>query len=181
MMARVGGAGIYFRPTAAPAELTRSEGPYGLVRMDVPGDKSRVWLQGKEALIYAEISQMLQALTAEDEPIFTYPAIPGFYYLADRPNATGFNHVFPGMASPAELEVMVRQLERVNFIVWDDAGAHYWVTPGDNAPVTEYIRTNFRIDRFAGQYAILSRRAVVNWGEPLSYWLPGQEPWNLGQ
>jgi|GEM_PF-6248223 len=181
MIARVGGAGPYFRPPAAPSELTRPEGPYGLMRMDVPGDSSRVWLPGKDALIYAEISKLLQELTAEDEPIFTYPAIPGFYYLANRPNATAFNHVFPGMASPTEQREMVRQLERVNFVVWDDAGAHYWVNPGDNAPVTEYIRTHFRIDRFVGQYAILSRRAVANWGEPLYYWLPGQEPWNAWQ
>jgi hypothetical protein len=169
---RLDGAGPLFRPVATAEELTRPEGPYGLVRLSVEGDRSGLWLPGKEGLVYQKIADHLVAETAPGEPIFTYPAIPGFYYLANRPNATGFNHLFPGMASPAEQLEMVRQLERVNFIVWDDGGAHYWVHPGDNAPVTEYIRTNFRIELFVGPYAILSRRAVVNWGEPLPYFLP---------
>ncbi len=169
---RLEGSAPIFRPAAGTVELASPEPPYGLVRMDVPGDTSGVWLAAKDALIYQQIAEHLSAETMPGEPIFTYPAIPGFYYLANRPNATGFNHVFPGMASPAEQLEMVRQLERVNFIVWDDGGAHYWVHPGDNAPVTEYIRTHYRIELFVGPYAILSRRAVANWGEPLPYFLP---------
>jgi hypothetical protein len=69
---------------------------------------------------------------------------------------------------------MVRELERVNYVIWDDAGAHFWVWPGVNAPVTEYIRSNYRIERFVGQYAILSRQAVVDWGEVLYYPLPDE-------
>jgi hypothetical protein len=172
IFSRIDGAGALFRPAASPGELTRPEGPYGLLRLDTPGDRARVWVPGKDALHYMEIAQMLQDKTVPGEPIFTYPAIPGFYYLADRPNATGFNHVFPGMASPPEQLEMVRQLERVNYVIWDDAGAHFWVQPGDNAPVTEYIRTNYRIERFVGPYAVLSRQAVRDWGEPLHYPLP---------
>jgi hypothetical protein len=170
--ARIAGANVFFRPAAPPAELTRPEGPYGLLPLDVPGDAGRVWLPAKDALVYETIVDALREATAEGEPIFAYPAMPGFYYLADRPNATAFNHLFPGMASPAAQQEMVRQLERVRFVVWDDGGAHFWVKPGDNAPVTEYLRTHFRIERFAGPYAILSRRAVDAWGEPLAYDLP---------
>jgi len=112
---------------------------------------------------------LLQEKTAPGEPIFTYPAIPGFYFLSDRPNATPFNHLFPGMASPSDQRDIVRQLEQVRYVVWDDGGAHYWVNPGDNAPITEYIRTHFRVERFIGPYAVLSRDAQ---GPALSYFPP---------
>ena len=178
VFARVEYAGAFFRPVAAPAELTRAEGPYGLLRLDVPGDEGKVWLPGKEALQVQEIVELLQAKTAPGEPIFAYPAVPGFYYLADRPNPTPFNHLFPSMADEEEQAEMVRALERVRYVIWDDAGAHLWVWPGLYEPVTEYIRLNYRIERFVGQYAILSRQAVIDWGEPLYYYVPGREPWN---
>jgi hypothetical protein len=186
VFARVEYAGQFFRPVAAQEELTRREGPYGLLRLDVPADgqagqaphglaPAGVWLPGKDALVYREIVAMLQERTAPDEPIFAYPAIPGIYYLAERRNPTPFDHLFPGMASDGDELEMVRRLEGVNYIVWDDAGAHFWVWPGVNAPVTEYIQNNFRIERFVGQYAILSRRAVIDWGEILYYPLPTTE------
>jgi len=165
-------AGQFFRPVAAPEELTRREGPYGLLRLNVDADEGRVWLPGKDALMYQEMVSFLHSRTTLGEPIFAYPAIPGIYYLAARWNPTPFDHLFPGIASDADQREIVRQLERVNYIVWDDAGAHYWVTPGVNAPVTEYIVNNFRIERFFGQYAVLSREAVIDWGEPLYYPLP---------
>ena len=64
---------------------------------------------------------------------------------------------------------MVQQLESVRYVIWDDGGAHYWVHPGDNAPITEYIRTNFRVERFVGDYVVLSRDAT---GPALPYFLP---------
>ncbi|HET7769712.1 MAG TPA: glycosyltransferase family 39 protein [Chloroflexota bacterium] len=178
VFARVEYAGQFFRPMAAPAELTRPEGPYGLLRLNVPGDSGNVWLPGKEAQQYHEIAALLAEKTAPGEAIFAYPAVPGFYYLTNHPNPTPFNHLFPSMADDAEQQEIARALEGVRYIIWDDAGAHLWVWPGLYAPVTEYIRLNFRIERFVGQYAILSRQAVIDWGEPLYYWIPGQEPWN---
>ncbi|HEU5316281.1 MAG TPA: hypothetical protein VFX49_09245 [Chloroflexota bacterium] len=175
LFARVEYGGQFFRPAARPEELTRREGPYGLLRLDVANDESHLWLPGKEALDYQEIAQMIGLRTAPGEPIFAYPAIPGFYYLTGRHNPTKFNHLFPGIASEAEQAEMVRQLERVNYVIWDDAGAHFWVWPGVNAPLTEYIRTTYRIERFVGQYAILSRQAVIDWGEVLYYPLPGTD------
>ena len=178
VFARVEYGGQFFRPVAAPAELTRPEGPYGLLRMNVRGDEGSVWLPGKEALQYREIAALIEEKTAPGEAIFAYPAIPGFYYLTDRPNPTPFNHLFPSMADDEQQAEIVRALERVRYVIWDDAGAHLWVWPGLYEPVTEYIRLNFRIERFVGQYAILSRQAVLDWGEPLYYYVPGKEPWN---
>ena len=101
----------------------------------------------------------LRQNTAPDEPIFTYPAIPGFYFLADRPNATRFNHLFGGMASESDQEVMVAQLEAVRYIVWDNRGAQTWARPGDNPRLTEYIHAHFGAERLLGIYTILSRQA----------------------
>ncbi len=153
--------------TAAPAENGR------LVALPLPGDGGRLRAPAADVRAIQEVVALLQQKTAPGEPIFAYPAIPGFYFLADRPNATRFNHLFRGMASPAEQEAMVRQLERVRYVVWDDGGARFWVQPGDNAPVTEYIRTHFRIERLIGPYAVLVRAAEADgWALELPYYLP---------
>jgi hypothetical protein len=133
----------------------------GLVQRYVQLTPSRagasVWAPADQARPIQEVVDFLRQHTAPGEPIFTYPAIPGFYFLADRPNATRFNHVFGGMASPRDQEEMVAQLEAVRYVVWDDRGAHSWVRPGDNARLTEYIHAHFRVERVLGIYTILSR------------------------
>lgn len=133
------------------------------------GAGTAVSAPAEQARPIGEVVEFLRQRAAPGEPIFAYPAIPGFYYLADRPNATRFNHLFAGMASPEEQREMVRQLEAVRFVVWDDHGAHHWVQPGDNAPVTEYIRTHFRVEQVIGLYTILVREGR---GPELPYFLP---------
>ena len=120
-----------------------------LAPLDLPHG-GRVWMREAEAEPVQEVVDLLMARTAPGEPVFTYPAIPGFAYLADRPAATRYLHLFPGMAPADEQESLVQQLEGVRYVVWDDGGAHYWVRPGDNALVTEYVRTRFRVERFIG-------------------------------
>jgi hypothetical protein len=136
--------------------------------LELPGG-GRVWMKEADAVPISEVVEMLQAKTGPGEAVFTYPAIPGFTYLADRPAATRYLHLFRGMAADADQEEMVRQLADVQYVVWDDGGAHFWVQPGDNAPVTEYVRQNFRVERFIGPYAVLSRDAA---GPYLSYTVP---------
>jgi hypothetical protein len=116
-----------------------------------------VYLEADEARPILEAVALVREATAPGEPIFAYPADPGFYYLADRPNPTRFNHLFAGMATPAEQEEVVRQLEAVRCVVWDYPGSLSSVHPGDNAPLTEYIRTHFYVQGVAGPYAVLTR------------------------
>jgi hypothetical protein len=146
---------------APPAEThAATDGARGRIEpIDLPEGRGQVWLPAGDAEVVEELVGMLHAKTAPGEPIFTYPSIPGIYYLADRPNATRFNHLFPGFASPPEQDEMVSQLETVRYVVWDDGASHYWVRPGDNLPVTEYIQTHFRVERFIGPYAVLARDA----------------------
>lgn len=131
------------------------------VPLTPPGGGTPVRASADQARPIQEVVELLRRRTLPGEPIFAYPAIPGFYYLADRPNATRFNHLFAGMASPAEQQEIARQLAGVRFVIWDDAGAHHWVQPGDNAPVTEYIRAHFRVEGVIGLYTILAREDGV--------------------
>ena len=116
-----------------------------------------VYLEADEARSILEAVALVREATAPGEAIFVYPTSPGFYYLADRPNPTRHNHLFAGMAAPAEQQEMVRQLEAVRCVVWDYPGSITAVHPGDNAPLTEYIRTHFYVRGVAGPYAILTR------------------------
>jgi hypothetical protein len=155
----------------AAAAGTANQNAGGVVPVDLPDGSGRVWVPARQGDVLNAAAALLREKTAPGEAIFAYPAIPGFYYLADRPNATRFNHVFRGMATFEDQEQMVRQLEQVRYILWDDGGARYWVVPGDNPIVTEYIRTHFGIDQFVGPYALLSREAL-EYSMPLPYFLP---------
>ena len=68
-----------------------------LAPLDLPRG-GRVWMREADAEPVQEVVELLMARTAPGEPVFTYPAIPGFAYLADRPAATRYLHLFPGMA-----------------------------------------------------------------------------------
>jgi len=143
------------------AALSPSPGPVPrYVPLTPPQGDASVWAPEDQARPIQEVVDFLRQNTAPDEPIFTYPAIPGFYFLADRRNATRFNHLFRGMASQSDQEEMVAQLEAVRYIVWDNRGAQTWARPGDNPRLTEYIHAHFRVERVLGIYTILSRHAA---------------------
>jgi hypothetical protein len=153
------------------AALSPSQGPVPrYVPLTPPQGDASVWAPDDQARPIQEVVDFLRQNTAPDEPIFTYPAIPGFYFLADRPNATRFNHLFRGMASQSDQEEMVAQLEAVRYVVWDNRGAQTWARPGDNPRLTEYIHAHFGAERLLGIYTILSRQAKA----PLSEMI-GQE------
>ena len=121
------------------------------------GHELHVWGVADEVRPVLGVVELLRRHTEPGEPVFVYPAVPGIYYLADRPNATRFNHLFAGMASPADQEEMVSQLERVRWVVWDEADVYNWVRPGDNAPVMRYLHEHFRTAQRIGPYVVLSR------------------------
>jgi hypothetical protein len=150
---------------AAPREEMGVRAGGHLVPLVVPigGTELRVWAVADEVRPVLGVVELLRNHSAAGEAIFVYPALPGIYYLADRPNATRFNHLFAGMAGPADQEEMVRQMEGVRWVVWDDADVYNWVKPGDNAPVMRYLYENFRTAQRMGPYVVLSRTGE---GEP---------------
>jgi hypothetical protein len=150
---------------AAPREdsVTWAGGYLAPLVVPAGGGELRVWAMAGEIGPVLGVLNLLKHQSEPGEPIFVYPALPGIYYLADRPNATRFNHLFAGMASAADQEAMVRQLERVRWVVWDEADVYNWVKPGDNAPVMRYLHENFRTAQRIGPYVMLSRDGQ---GEP---------------
>jgi hypothetical protein len=103
-----------------------------------------------------------RARSAPGEPIFVYPTLPMFYFLADRPNPTRFGHVYPGAATSDEQLEMINTLEalRVRYVVWDQ----YWVSEwgGDrryllNRPLTDYLLRTYRTETMVGPFHILAR------------------------
>jgi hypothetical protein len=148
-------------PIAAHASTAHAAGEEAEVEtaaaLPPPLFEPEVWAMADEARPIMGVVELLRNHSEPGEPIFAYPAIPGIYYLADRPNATRFNHLFAGMASPADEEEMVRQLERVQWVVWDDEGVYTWVRPEDNAPVMTYLREHFGTSQKIGPYVVLRR------------------------
>ncbi len=104
--------------------------------------------------------EFVRAGTEPNEPLFAYPAVPLFNFLADRPNPTRFDHFFPGALTPEDLHDVIHRLEtaRPRYVLWDHAGVNYWSTGLTNSPLSDYIwRCYEQVANFT-PYLILERR-----------------------
>lgn len=132
-----------------------------IVSLDVPG--ADVLVPSNTRWAIGGTAHYLRERTAPGEPIFVYPTLPMFYYLADRPNPTRFGHAYPGVATPAEVEEMIATLEarRVRYLVWDQFWVNEWGL-GDrhllNKPLTDYLLATYQTEVSIGSYHILARR-----------------------
>jgi hypothetical protein len=111
---------------------------------------------------FGDVVAYIQARTTEQEPIFVYPTLPLFYYLTDRPNPTRFDHIYPGAATPAELEQLIETLEtrRVRYVIWDQFWVEEWSAVGradQNAPLTDYLLKTYKTEALLGPFHILRR------------------------
>ena len=130
------------------------------VPLDVPGASILTPVISRDAI--GGVAHYLRRQTAPGEPIFVYPTLPMFYYLADRPNPTRFGHVYPAAATPDEQREMIATLEaqQVRFVVWDQYWVDEWGRDGKyllNKPLTDYLLTTFRTERMIGPFHILVR------------------------
>jgi hypothetical protein len=128
--------------------------------LDVPGASILTPVSSRDAI--GGVAHYLQQQTAPGEPIFVYPTLPMFYYLADRPNPTRFGHVYPAAATLDEQREMIAALEarQVRFVVWDQYWVDEWGRDGKhllNKPLTDYLLTTFRTQRMIGPFYILIR------------------------
>lgn len=104
--------------------------------------------------------EYVQAGTAPGEPFLAYPVVPLFYFLADRPNPTRFNHFIAGALTPADMQQTIDDLERARprYILWDHSSAHYFKTDRTNRPISDYIWGCYdQVANFT-PYLILERR-----------------------
>lgn len=141
--------------------VDRADRPY-------PGPASYAPVQIERAGVLAPpyvaepLTSLIRAIeqrTAPGEPIFAFPAIPMVYYLADRPNATRFNHFLPGLASAAEEADSIRALDQrdVRLVVIEPSFEASWLRESDYRPLRDTLRERFRHAQTIGPYEIWIR------------------------
>lgn len=99
----------------------------------------------------------VQTRARPGEPIFVYPSSPLVYVLAERPNATRFDHLNPGAATALELEQVIADLQRANVqtVVISEFWTQAWGQSGANEPLQAWIDHNFvQVARY-GSYRVL--------------------------
>jgi hypothetical protein len=85
------------------------------------------------------------------------------YVISNRPNPTRFAHLYPGAASPDELNHVIAILadSPVRVVVVSDAALSFWGPPAANAPLETYLGQMYRdVARF-GEYRVLTRVSVL--------------------
>jgi len=124
----------------------------------VPSAAGVIVTDEQSATLLAAI-RFVQAHTAPGEPIFVYPSSPLVYVAVERPNPTRFSHLYPGAASPEELQSIIATLERtpVRVVVVSGEELAFWGPPAGNEPLEEYLSQSYgEIARF-GPYRVLLR------------------------
>jgi hypothetical protein len=104
-------------------------------------------------------ARFVAANTAPDESIFVYPTSPLVYVLAGRANPTRFDHLYPGAASPADLDAVIAALEHapVDVVVVSESDLAFWGAPLDNAPLESYLAATYHEIAEFGPYRVLRR------------------------
>ena len=85
--------------------------------------------------------RFVQAGTPPGQPFFAYPAVPMFYFLAERPNPTRFDHVIPGALTPDDRQHMIRDLDtrKPRYVLWVHGGVVYWGTDPTDRDLSDYV------------------------------------------
>jgi hypothetical protein len=109
-----------------------------------------------------ELTSLIDAvreMTALGEPIFVYPTSPLIYVLAERPNATRYEHLYPHTIPREELIRLVQALEqtRVQTVVVSTYSLLTEQSTEGNEIVEEYLMTHFKESWRSAQYKILQR------------------------
>jgi hypothetical protein len=95
-------------------------------------------------------------ITQPGEPIFVYPSSPLIYVMADRPNPTRFAHLYPGAATPDQLQQVISTLATVRVAVVNGSDMQYWGPAASNQPLETYLANNYQeVGRF-GDYRVLA-------------------------
>jgi hypothetical protein len=79
------------------------------------------------------------------------------YVLAERPNPTRYDHLYPGAASPAEVQRVIQQLAGVRVVVTSDFWPPFFGPPGDNAPLEAFLRERYHEVAQDGPYHVLEQ------------------------
>ncbi len=148
--------------TRQPGEPLRLTTPH-YVPLDLPG--VHVYETVDFAWKYQQLAAYIWRHTQPGDRVFVYPAAPLLYYLVDRPNATRFNHIFPGLLSPADERESVERLASAPaaYVIWDRFGAEYWLKPTDYPALTGYIREHYEPADSIGGFDLLRRKTTTDY------------------
>jgi hypothetical protein len=145
---------LVVRDSAGTFTLTTAR----LSSLDLPG--ARVSELEEFVGKYQALADFFRTNSAPSDRIFVYPAVPLLYYLVDRPNATRFNHIFPGLLTPEDERETIERLwsTPAAFVVWDVFGADYWGKPGMYQALTDFIWEWYEPVADIGGFAVLRLR-----------------------
>jgi hypothetical protein len=102
------------------------------------------------------VAAELRARTSPGEPIFVFPAAPMIYYLADRPNATRYNHFLPGLATVEDEHKAIREIQErsVRVVVLEPTFELAWLRETDYPELRYFLRSEFDFSDEFGPYEI---------------------------
>jgi hypothetical protein len=111
------------------------------------------------ALPLDAVAETVRARTRDGEPIFVFPAAPMLYYLAERPNATKYNHFLPGLASLEQEHEVVRVLDErdVRLVILEPAFEFLWLREPDYPELRAFLRSQFSLTSRIGPYEVWTR------------------------
>jgi hypothetical protein len=140
---------------AAPTLLSRVE-YLALAGQSIGGVEAPATTAAEISGVVADVEHR----TAPGEPIFVYPTSPLLYVLAQRPNATRFDHLNPGAANAAQIEQVIVDLEaaHVQLVVISEYWRGVQGDPGPNTPLERWIDTRFAEVARHGTYRVLLAR-----------------------
>ena len=130
---------VYWRYVTITHADPRSPTPPPYVDLDL--ERAPVRLPEHIAASVRGAVQYVQAGTPPGAPFFAYPVDPLFNFLADRPNPTRFNHFIAGALTPADLDEVIRDLDRAKprYVLWDHGGVVYFKSDLTNRPLSDYL------------------------------------------
>ena len=113
----------------------------------------------KQANSLIAAARFVASNTAPGEPIFVYPTSPLIYVMSDRPNATRFSHLYPGAASPSELQAVIQILgsRPVRLVVVSEADLLFWGPPAKNALLETYLTEHYHLVASFNEYQVFAR------------------------
>jgi hypothetical protein len=130
-----------------------------LVTLDGMGAANGLLVSPAQGQELTSLIDAVREMSAPGESIFVYPTSPLIYVLADRPNPTRFEHLYPHTIPMAELSRMVQGLEqaRVQIVVVSTYSLLAEQSTAGNEIVEKYLATHFQESWRTAQYQILQR------------------------
>jgi hypothetical protein len=142
-----------------PDEATGVPHIMPLVRLETVRYVEGLWVSPAVRRELTSLLDVLHRTTSPGESIFVYPVSPLVYVLAERPNPTRLEHLYPGTVPREALVRVLESLEQAHVMTVVISDYFYLSDRSrvDNAIVDDYLTTHFQESWRSGPYRILRR------------------------